>query len=116
MDAAVAVASGMAAITYAIQTIAQVGDNIVSVAALWWHLYLMAHTSLVLVLKPALLLMMILLLEALIDDKTKAVFCETITNPSGNIVDIQALADVAHRHGVPLIVDNTVCTLFMPSF
>ncbi len=47
-------------------------------------------------------------LEALIDDKTKAVFCESIGNPAGNIVDIQALADIAHRHGVPLIVDNTV--------
>jgi len=49
-------------------------------------------------------------LEALIDDKTKAVFCESIGNPAGNIVDLQALADAAHRHGVPLIVDNTVAT------
>lgn len=49
-------------------------------------------------------------LEALIDENTKAVFCETIGNPAGNIVDIQALADAAHRHGVPLIVDNTVAS------
>ena len=49
-------------------------------------------------------------LEALIDERTKAVFCESIGNPAGNIVDIQALADAAHRHGVPLIVDNTVAT------
>lgn len=113
--AAVAVASGMAAITYAIQTIAQVGDNIVSVAKLYGGTYnLMAHTF------PRIGIEArfaphddIAALEALIDDKTKAVFCETITNPSGNIVDIQALADIAHRHGVPLIVDNTVATPYL---
>ncbi|QPB80959.1 bifunctional O-acetylhomoserine aminocarboxypropyltransferase/cysteine synthase [Proteus sp. GOKU] len=113
--AAVAVASGMAAITYAIQTIAQVGDNIVSVAKLYGGTYnLMAHTF------PRIGIEArfaphddIAALEELIDDKTKAVFCETITNPSGNIVDIQALADVAHRHGVPLIVDNTVATPYL---
>ncbi|WIF71959.1 bifunctional O-acetylhomoserine aminocarboxypropyltransferase/cysteine synthase [Proteus vulgaris] len=113
--AAVAVASGMAAITYAIQTIAQVGDNIVSVAKLYGGTYnLMAHTF------PRIGIEArfaphddIAALEALIDDKTKAVFCETITNPSGNIVDIQVLADVAHRHGVPLIVDNTVATPYL---
>ncbi|AYY83042.1 bifunctional O-acetylhomoserine aminocarboxypropyltransferase/cysteine synthase [Proteus vulgaris] len=113
--AAVAVGSGMAAITYAIQTIAQVGDNIVSVAKLYGGTYnLMAHTF------PRIGIEArfaphddIAALEALIDDKTKAVFCETITNPSGNIVDIQALADVAHRHGVPLIVDNTVATPYL---
>ncbi|QNH65435.1 bifunctional O-acetylhomoserine aminocarboxypropyltransferase/cysteine synthase [Proteus vulgaris] len=113
--AAVAVASGMAAITYAIQTIAQVGDNIVSVAKLYGGTYnLMAHTF------PRIGIEArfaphddIAALEALIDHKTKAVFCETITNPSGNIVDIQALADVAHRHGVPLIVDNTVATPYL---
>lgn len=113
--ASVAVASGMAAITYAIQTIAQVGDNIVSVAKLYGGTYnLMAHTF------PRIGIEArfaphddIAALEALIDDKTKAVFCETITNPSGNIIDIQALADVAHRHGVPLIVDNTVATPYL---
>ncbi|MBG3014836.1 bifunctional O-acetylhomoserine aminocarboxypropyltransferase/cysteine synthase [Proteus faecis] len=113
--AAVAVASGMAAITYAIQTIAQVGDNIVSVAKLYGGTYnLMAHTF------PRIGIEArfaphddIAALEALINHKTKAVFCETITNPSGNIVDIQALADVAHRHGVPLIVDNTVATPYL---
>jgi 7-keto-8-aminopelargonate synthetase-like enzyme len=49
-------------------------------------------------------------LEKLIDGKTKAVFCETIGNPAGNIVDIERLAEIAHKHGVPLIVDNTVAT------
>ncbi|EMH9470238.1 bifunctional O-acetylhomoserine aminocarboxypropyltransferase/cysteine synthase [Proteus mirabilis] len=113
--AAVAVASGMAAITYAIQTIAQVGDNIVSVAKLYGGTYnLMAHTF------PRIGIEArfaphddLLALEALIDEKTKAVFCESITNPSGNIVDIQALATVAHRHGVPLIIDNTVATPYL---
>src|SRR5690606_23364657 len=49
-------------------------------------------------------------LEAAIDDKTKAVFLESIGNPAGNIVDIDRIAEIAHRHGVPVIVDNTVAT------
>ncbi|KRW61641.1 bifunctional O-acetylhomoserine aminocarboxypropyltransferase/cysteine synthase [Pseudomonas sp. TTU2014-080ASC] len=110
--AALAVASGMAAITYAIQTVAEAGDNIVSVAKLYGGTYnLLAHTL------PRIGIETrfashddIAGLEALIDDKTKAVFCESIGNPAGNIVDLQALADAAHRHGVPLIVDNTVAT------
>ena len=110
--AALAVASGMAAITYAIQTIAGVGDNIVSVAKLYGGTYnLFAHTL------PRQGIQVrfaphddIAALEALIDDNTKAVFCESIGNPAGNIIDLQALADAAHRHGVPLIVDNTVAT------
>ncbi|MFA3761389.1 bifunctional O-acetylhomoserine aminocarboxypropyltransferase/cysteine synthase [Yersinia sp. 2466 StPb PI] len=110
--AALAVASGMAAITYAIQTIAEVGDNIVSVAKLYGGTYnLLAHTL------PRYGIETrfadhddIAALEALIDDRTKAVFCESIGNPAGNIVDLKKLADAAHRHGVPLIVDNTVAT------
>lgn len=110
--AALAVASGMAAITYAIQTIAQAGDNIVSVSKLYGGTYnLFAHTfprqGITVKFAPH---NDIAALEALIDDNTKAVFCETIGNPAGNIVDIQALADAAHRHGVPLIVDNTVAS------
>lgn len=49
-------------------------------------------------------------LEALIDDRTRALFCESIGNPAGNVVDIARLAEIAHRHGVPVIVDNTVAT------
>ncbi|MHA3886680.1 bifunctional O-acetylhomoserine aminocarboxypropyltransferase/cysteine synthase [Stutzerimonas degradans] len=110
--AALAVASGMAAITYAIQTIAEVGDNIVSVAKLYGGTYnLFAHT----LPRQGIEVRFaphddIAALEALIDERTKAVFCESIGNPAGNIIDIQALADAAHRHGVPLIVDNTVAT------
>jgi len=107
-----AVASGMAAITYAIQTLAEVGDNIVSVAKLYGGTYnLFAHTF------PRQGIEVrfgdhsdIAALESMIDSRTKAVFCETIGNPSGNIIDIAALAAAAHRHGVPLIVDNTVAT------
>lgn len=110
--AALAVASGMAAVTYAIQTVAGVGDNIVSVAKLYGGTYnLFAHTL------PRFGIEVrfaahddIAALEALIDENTKAVFCESIGNPAGNIIDLQALADAAHRHGVPLIVDNTVAT------
>ncbi|WP_207882165.1 bifunctional O-acetylhomoserine aminocarboxypropyltransferase/cysteine synthase [Pseudomonas sp. 30_B] len=109
---ALAVASGMAAITYAIQTVAEAGDNIVSVAKLYGGTYnLLAHTL------PRFGIQTrfaphddIAALEALIDERTKAVFCESIGNPAGNIVDLKALADAAHRHGVPLIVDNTVAT------
>lgn len=110
--AALAVASGMTAITYAIQTIAQAGDNIVSTSKLYGGTYnLFAHTF------PRQGLEVrfaphddVDALEALIDDHTRAVFCESIGNPAGNIIDIQALAEAAHRHGVPLIVDNTVAS------
>ena len=107
-----ALASGMAAITYAIQAIAGVGDNIVSTAKLYGGTYnLFAHTF------PRQGIEVrfapdddIAAMEALIDENTKAVFCESIGNPAGNIIDLQAIADAAHRHGVPLIVDNTVAT------
>lgn len=110
--AALAVASGMAAITYAIQTLAEAGDNIVSVAKLYGGTYnLFAHT----LPRQGIEVRFaphddIESLEALIDANTKAVFCESIGNPAGNIVDLEALAKAAHRHGVPLIVDNTVAS------
>ena len=110
--AALVVASGMAAITYAIQTIAGAGDNIISTSTLYGGTYnLFAHAF----PRQGIEVRMaphndIAALEALIDDNTKAVFCESIGNPAGNIIDIQALADAAHRHGVPLIVDNTVAS------
>lgn len=109
---ALAMASGMAAITAAIQAIAEVGDNIVSVAKLYGGTYnLFAHT----LPRQGIEVRFaphddVAALEALIDGRTKAVYCETIGNPSGNIIDLAALAEAAHRHGVPLIVDNTVAT------
>lgn len=109
---ALAVASGMAAIHYAIQTIAQAGDNIVSVAKLYGGTYnLFAHSyprqGITVKFAPH---NDVAAIEALIDENTRAVFCESIGNPAGNIVDIEAIAEVAHRHGVPLIVDNTVAS------
>lgn len=109
---ALVVASGMAAISYAIQTIAEAGDNIVSVSTLYGGTYnLFAHT----LPKQGIQVRFFdyrdpAALEALIDDKTKLVFAESIGNPLGNIVDIKAISDIAHRHGVPVVVDNTVAT------
>jgi len=107
---ALAVASGMAAITYAIMTIAEAGDNIVSAATLYGGTYnLLAHTlpqyginSRFADYRDA------DAFEKLIDENTKAIFCESVGNPLGNITDFEKLADIAHRHGIPLIVDNTV--------
>ncbi|MEI6268740.1 MAG: aminotransferase class I/II-fold pyridoxal phosphate-dependent enzyme [Methylococcaceae bacterium] len=108
--AGLAVASGMAAITYAVMTIAEAGDNIISAATLYGGTYnLFAHTLPQYGINvrfadyrdPA-------AFEQLIDDKTKAIFCESVGNPLGNITDFEILADIAHRHGIPLIVDNTV--------
>jgi O-acetylhomoserine (thiol)-lyase len=108
--AALALASGQAAITYAIQTIAEVGDNIVSSSALYGGTYnLFAHTLPQFGIEtrfadyrePD-------AFAKLIDARTKAVFVESVGNPLGNVTDIEAVAKVAHAHGVPLIVDNTV--------
>lgn len=110
--AALALASGQAAVTYAIQTIAEAGDNIVSSTALYGGTYnLFAHTLPQYGIAtrfadhrdPA-------SFEPLIDERTKAIFVESIGNPQGNITDIAAVAAVAHRHGIPLIVDNTVAS------
>ncbi|MBI4046139.1 MAG: aminotransferase class I/II-fold pyridoxal phosphate-dependent enzyme, partial [Devosia nanyangense] len=110
-----AVASGMSAITYAIQAIAGVGDNIVSISQLYGGTYnLFMHTF------PRQGLEVRLAasddfdaIDKLIDGRTKAVFCESIGNPAGNVVDIARLAEIAHKHGVPLIVDNTVATPYL---
>ena len=112
---ALCLASGMAAITYSIQCIADVGCNIVSTSQLYGGTYnLFAHTF------PRQGIEVRFAshddysgLETLIDDNTRALFCESIGNPAGNVVDIVTLAEIAHRHGVPLIVDNTVPTPFL---
>ncbi|RQW28806.1 aminotransferase class I/II-fold pyridoxal phosphate-dependent enzyme [Rhodobacteraceae bacterium CH30] len=107
---ALAVASGMAAISYAIQTIAEAGDNIIATSTLYGGTYnLFAHTFPQLGIKvhfvdhhdPA-------AIAQYVDERTKAVFCESIGNPLGNVVDFAAFAAEAHKHGLPLIVDNTV--------
>jgi len=113
--ASVCVASGMAAITYAIQCITAVGDNIVSTSQLYGGTYnFFAHT----LPRQGVEARMVSAddfdgFETAIDENTKAVFCESIGNPAGNIVDIARLAEIAHKHGVPLIVDNTVATPYL---
>ena len=110
--AGLALASGMAAITYAIQAITSVGDNIISTSQLYGGTYnLFAHT----LPRQGIDVRFasadnIASFEALIDDNTRAIFCESIGNPAGNVVDIEALAALGHKYGVPLIVDNTVAT------
>ena len=107
---ALALASGMAAILYSIQTIAEAGDNIIATSTLYGGTYnLFAHTL------PQLGIEVRFVdyrdpqaVAGLIDARTKAVFCESIGNPLGNVVDFAAFADVAHAGGIPLIVDNTV--------
>ena len=109
---ALALASGMAAIRYAIEAIAEVGSNIVSTSQLYGGTYnLFAHTF------PRQGIEVRFAqaddfdrVADLIDENTKALFCESIGNPAGNIVDIRKWADIAHAAGVPLIVDNTVAT------
>jgi O-acetylhomoserine (thiol)-lyase len=109
---ALSVACGQAAVNYAVTNIAEMDTNIVSVP----QLYGTTHTLFAHILprqgitvrfseddRPA-------SIERLIDDETRAVFCESVGNPAGNVCDIEAMAEVAHRHGVPLIVDNTVAT------
>ncbi len=110
--AGLVLSSGMAAINYAILTIAEAGDNIVTTPQLYGGTYtLFAH----MLPKQGIEVRFAEddsaeAIEKLIDDKTKAVFCETIGNPAGNIIDIEAVAAAAHRHGVAVIVDNTVAT------
>lgn len=112
---ALAVSSGSTAVTYAIMTIAEAGDNIVSVGTLYGGTYnLFAHTL------PQFGIQVRFAnyrdpesFKPLIDANTKAIFCESIGNPLGNVVDIAALAKVAHDAGIPLIVDNTVASPYL---
>lgn len=113
--AGLALASGMAAITYAVQCITEVGDNILSTSQLYGGTYnLFAHS----LPRQGVEVRMIdhddfVGFENAIDDNTKAIFCESIGNPAGNVVDLQRLSEIAHAHGVPLIVDNTVATPYL---
>jgi O-acetylhomoserine (thiol)-lyase len=109
---ALSVSSGMAAIHYALANITESGNNIVSTPQLYGATYtLLAHILPKQGIEgrfakcddPK-------AMDALIDENTRAIFCESVGNPAGNVADIEGLADVAHRHGIPLIVDNTVAT------
>lgn len=112
---ALAVASGMAAITYAIQCICDTGTNIVSTSQLYGGTYnLFAHS----LPRQGIDVRMVSFddydgIEKAIDENTRAVFCESIGNPAGNVVDIERLAAIAHKFGIPLMVDNTVATPYL---
>ncbi|NOJ24490.1 O-acetylhomoserine aminocarboxypropyltransferase/cysteine synthase family protein [Vibrio coralliilyticus] len=110
--AGLVVSAGSAAINYAILTLAQAGDNIISTPQLYGGTYtLFAHmlpnqgieVKFAKDDKPE-------SLAELIDDNTKAIYCESIGNPAGNIIDLERVAELAHAKGVPVIVDNTVAT------
>ncbi|MCY4020145.1 MAG: O-acetylhomoserine aminocarboxypropyltransferase/cysteine synthase [Chloroflexi bacterium] len=110
--ASLALASGQAAIHYSIVNLAEAGNNIVTVPQLYGGTWTLFRHML-----PKLGIDVRFAagdspddLAALIDDKTSAIFCESIGNPAGNIPDMEAIADMAHAHGVPVIVDNTVPT------
>ncbi|GJL81415.1 MAG: O-acetylhomoserine aminocarboxypropyltransferase [marine bacterium B5-7] len=113
--AGLGMASGMAAITATVQTLARAGDNIISVSQLYGGTYnLFAHTL------PQMGIECRMFdcddptaIESLIDNQTKLVFCESIGNPAGNIADIGAMCEIAHRHGIPVVVDNTVATPYL---
>jgi O-acetylhomoserine (thiol)-lyase len=113
--AALAVASGMAAITYAIQCICDVGSNIISTSQLYGGSYnLFAHTF----PKQGIDVRMVSAedldgFDKAVDENTRAIFCESIGNPAGNVVDVAGLAAIANKHGIPLIVDNTVATPYL---
>ncbi len=110
--AALALSAGSAAVTYSILNLASVGDNVVSVPQLYGGTYtLFAHTL------PGMGIEVRFAegdgpedLAKLIDGRTRAIFCESIGNPAGNIVDLAAVADLARAHGIATIVDNTVAT------
>ena len=110
--AGLGLSAGSAAINYSVLNIAEKGNNIVSVPLLYGGTYtlfkhMLPRQGIDVRIAPD---DSAEAMAKLIDDKTTAVFCESIGNPAGNIVDIEALADMAHEHGVPLIVDNTVPT------
>jgi O-acetylhomoserine (thiol)-lyase len=109
---ALCVSSGQAALNYAILNLADIGTNIVSVP----QLYGTTHTLFAHILPSQGIEVRFAAsdqaeaIERLVNDKTRGIFCESIGNPAGNICDIEKLAAVAKRHGVPLVVDNTVAT------
>src|SRR5580692_952799 len=110
--AALCVASGQAAVSYAISNVTKLGTNVISVP----QLYGTTHTLFAHLLPQQGVTVHFAksdrpdAMEALIDENTRAIYCESVGNPAGNICDIEVLANIAHKHGVPLIVDNTVAS------
>lgn len=114
--AALGLASGAAAITYAIQALAKSGENVVASKTIYGGTYnLLAHT---LPLSSNITATFVDptvegSFEAAINDKTKAIFIETLGNPNSNAIDIEKIANIAHAHGIPLVVDNTFATPYL---
>ena len=112
-SAALAVASGAAAITYTFQALAKAGEHIVAAKTIYGGTYnLLAHT---LPLTSGITTTFVDpdedgSFEAAIQDNTKAIFIETLGNPNSNLIDIEAVADIAHKHGIPLVIDSTFAT------
>lgn len=114
-SAALAVASGAAAVTYAIQALAKTGENIVAAKTIYGGTYnLLAHTlPLYGITAKFVDPYDFEAIEAAIDENTKAVWVETLGNPLGNVVDLEAIAQIAHKHQIPLAVDNTFATPYL---
>ena len=111
---ALAVASGAAAITYTFQALAQAGENIVAAKTIYGGTYnLLAHTLPQYGITANFAEPDAASLAAAINDKTKAIFVETLGNPNSNAIDIEAVAAVAHQHGIPLVVDSTFATPYL---
>ncbi len=115
-SAALAVASGAAALSYTFQALAQQGENIVAAKTIYGGTYnYLEHTF------PGFGVTTkfvdpdegIDVFEKAIDDKTKAIFIESLGNPNSNIIDIEALAEIAHKHGIPLVIDSTFATPYL---
>ena len=113
--AALATASGAAAITYTIQALAQAGDHIVAQKTIYGGSYnLLAHTLPQFGVETTFADAHNLEeLEGAIKDNTKAVYIETLGNPNSDIPDIEAIAKIAHKHGLPLVIDNTFGTPYL---
>lgn len=114
-SAALAVASGAAAVTYAIQGLAKAGENIVAAKTIYGGTYnLLAHTLPLYGIRAKFVDPYDYeAIEAAIDGNTKAIWAETLGNPLSNIVDIEKLAEIAHKHQIPLAIDNTFATPYL---
>ena len=113
--AALAVASGAAAVTYTIQNLAFSGDHIVAAKNIYGGTYnLLAHTLVDYGIKTTFVDPLdVNNFENAIQDNTKAVYIETLGNPNSEVVDIEAVAEIAHRHNIPLVIDNTFGTPYL---
>ena len=113
--AALSVASGAAAVTYAIQNVALAGDHIVAARNIYGGTYnLLAHTLIDYGIRTTFVDPLVLKnFEDAIQPNTKALYIETLGNPNGEVVDIEGVAEIAHRHGIPVIIDNTFATPYL---